>query len=68
MPNIRLMLWGVLAAILFLGYQTWLHDYEPQGGTLAAAGSGAPAAAPASTLGDTVPQASAPAPRVPDKS
>ncbi len=28
MPNIRLMLWGVLAAILFLNYQTWLHDYE----------------------------------------
>ena len=32
MPNIRLMLWGVLAAILFLNYQTWLHDYEPPAG------------------------------------
>ena len=28
MPNIRLMLWGVLAAILFLNYQTWMHDYQ----------------------------------------
>ena len=65
MPNIRLMLWGVLAAILFLGYQTWMHDYEPQGSTIAAAGSGPTAAAPASTLGDTVPQASAPAPATP---
>jgi YidC/Oxa1 family membrane protein insertase len=61
MPNIRLILWGVLAAILFLGYQTWMHDYEPQSSTVAATGSGTPAAAPASTLGDTVPQATAPA-------
>ena len=29
MPNIRLALWGVLAAILFLNYQTWMHDFEP---------------------------------------
>jgi YidC/Oxa1 family membrane protein insertase len=65
MPNIRLMLWGVLAAILFLGYQTWMHDYEPQGSTIAAVGSGAPAAPPASTLGDTVPEAAAPAPATP---
>jgi len=36
MPNIRLMLWGVLAAILFLNYQTWLHDYEPPAGAPAA--------------------------------
>ncbi len=28
MPNIRLILWGVLAALLFLNYQTWVHDYE----------------------------------------
>jgi YidC/Oxa1 family membrane protein insertase len=56
MPNIRLMLWGVLAAILFLGYQTWLHDYEPPVSASAQSGA-APAAAPANTLGDSVPQA-----------
>jgi YidC/Oxa1 family membrane protein insertase len=54
MPNIRLILWGVLAAILFLNYQTWLHDYEPPVGTVQT--SAAPAGAPASTLGDAVPQ------------
>ena len=61
MPNIRLMLWGVLAAILFISYQTWLHDYEPPVSTVTPT-SAAPAGAPASTLGDSVPQpASAPA-------
>ena len=54
MPNIRLMLWGVLAAILFLNYQTWLHDYEPPVSNVQT--SAAPAGAPASTLGDSVPQ------------
>ena len=37
MPNIRLMLWGVLAAILFLNYQTWMHDYEPPASAAAGA-------------------------------
>jgi YidC/Oxa1 family membrane protein insertase len=60
MPNIRLMLWGVLAAILFLNYQTWLHDYEPPVSTVQS--SAAPAGAPASTLGDSVPQVTAPTP------
>ena len=66
MPNIRLMLWGVLAAILFLNYQTWLHDYEPQ--VIPAAeiskstGTGPAAGAPASTLADSVPQAPSAAP------
>ena len=59
MPNIRLMLWGVLAAILFLNYQTWLHDYEPPVSAVAQP-STAPAGAPASTLGDSVPQVTAP--------
>jgi YidC/Oxa1 family membrane protein insertase len=59
MPNIRLMLWGVLAAILFLNYQTWLHDYEPPVSAVAQPGA-APAGAPASTLGDSVPQVTAP--------
>jgi YidC/Oxa1 family membrane protein insertase len=61
MPNIRLTLWGVLAAILFLNYQSWLHDYEPPVSTTAQT-SAAPASAPASTLGDSLPQ---PAPNAP---
>ncbi len=62
MPNIRLTLWGVLAAILFLNYQTWLHDYEPP--VSAPQTDAAPAVAPA-RLGDSVPEptASAPAPQ-----
>ena len=63
-PNIRLMLWGVLAAILFLNYQTWLHDYEPAVTPAAQTSTGtAPAAAtPANTLADSVPQAPSAAP------
>jgi YidC/Oxa1 family membrane protein insertase len=58
MPNIRLMLWGVLGAILFLNYQTWMHDYEPPAASPAAQSGNAPSAAPsASTLGDALPQA-----------
>ena len=72
MPNIRLMLWGVLAAILFLNYQTWMHDYAPpaipqtaQTGT----GSAPTASAPANTLADSLPQApSAAPPPVPQSS
>jgi YidC/Oxa1 family membrane protein insertase len=57
MPNIRLMLWGVLAAILFINYQTWLRDYEPPAGSAAQSAASTPSGAPASTLGDSVPQA-----------
>jgi YidC/Oxa1 family membrane protein insertase len=66
MPNIRLMLWGVLAAILFLLYQTWMHDYEPPAGSAQSTASSTPSAAASSALGDSVPQAasSAPAPAV----
>ena len=56
MPNIRLVLWGVLAALLFLNYQTWVHDYETASSaaqTEATQSSGAPANA----LGESVPQA-----------
>ncbi len=62
MPNIRLMLWGVLAAILFLNYQTWLHDYEPPANASPAqtsTASGPAASAPANTLADALPQAPA---------
>src|SRR5258708_26020522 len=73
MPNIRIMLWGVLAAILYLNYTTWLHDYEPQvvpaaessrsgTGTGTGTGTGPAAGAPANTLADSVPQAPSAAP------
>ena len=58
--NIRLMLWGVLAAILFLNYQTWMHDYAPPAMTPTAqtgTGSAPTASAPANTLADSLPQA-----------
>jgi YidC/Oxa1 family membrane protein insertase len=59
MPNIRLMLWGVLAAILFLNYTTWMHDYAPPPVAAQSGPSTTPGAAPpANNLGDTVPQAS----------
>jgi YidC/Oxa1 family membrane protein insertase len=58
MPNIRLMLWGVLAAVLFLTYQTWLRDYEPPPGSTVQNAASTPGA-PVSTLGDSVPQAPA---------
>ncbi|HEX3912117.1 MAG TPA: membrane protein insertase YidC [Steroidobacteraceae bacterium] len=63
MPNLRLMLWGVLAAVLFLNYQTWLHDYAPAVASTTqspATGASPAASAPANagTLADTVPQAS----------
>jgi YidC/Oxa1 family membrane protein insertase len=55
MPNFRFLLWGVLAAILFLNYQTWMHDYQAP--APAAVPGGAPASAPANTLGESVPHA-----------
>ena len=68
MPNIRMILWFALAAVLFYNYETWMHDYPtaaPSSGAQAAAG----AEGRAPTLGESVPQAasaasptSAPAP------
>ncbi len=67
MPNIRIMLWVALAAILYLNYDAWMRDYgapaanAPVSTTTAAPGSASnPTPAPV-TLGDTVPQAAAPA-------
>jgi YidC/Oxa1 family membrane protein insertase len=63
MPNIRIILWGVLAAILYLNYTTWLHDYEPQvvpsaqtSTSTGAGGTGPAASAPANSLANSVPQ------------
>jgi YidC/Oxa1 family membrane protein insertase len=61
MPNIRLMLWGVLGAILFLNYTTWMHDYAPTPASAAQSGASSTspgsAAAPSNSLADSVPQA-----------
>jgi YidC/Oxa1 family membrane protein insertase len=57
MPNTRMLLWIALAAILYLNYEAWMHDY-PAGGQRDTAGqsaTGAPGSA--GTLGDSVPQA-----------
>jgi YidC/Oxa1 family membrane protein insertase len=57
MPNTRMLLWIALAAVLYLNYEAWMHDY-PAGGQRDTAGqsaTGAPGSA--GTLGDSVPQA-----------
>jgi YidC/Oxa1 family membrane protein insertase len=55
MPNTRVMLMVAFAAILYLNYEAWMHDYrEPEAG----ASHSAPAANGASNqLGDTLPKA-----------
>jgi YidC/Oxa1 family membrane protein insertase len=56
MPNTRILLWAALAAILYLNYEAWVHDYQAP--TAASAGrpaAGAPGSS--STLGDSLPQA-----------
>ena len=59
MPNIRVMLWVALAAILYLNYEAWMHDYPaatPEA-TQLAGGS-----ATSNRLGDSVPQSNTTAP------
>src|SRR6202453_902835 len=56
MPNTRVLLWCALAAILFYGYQAWMHDYPPSGARDSVQTAGG-AAGTAATLGDSVPQA-----------
>lgn len=65
MPNTRMMLWIALAAILYFNYDAWMRDY---GAPSAPASVSQPAgnqantpSAAAPTLGDTLPQAAAPA-------
>ena len=58
MPNIRITLWGIFAAILFLNYTTWMQDYTPRVIAQSGASSTAPnASPPANELGNSVPQA-----------
>ena len=59
--NLRIILWGALALLLLLNYQTWMHDYPavappPASGSAPTPG-GAPAAAPAGgDLGSRIPE------------
>ncbi|MGA2776025.1 MAG: membrane protein insertase YidC [Steroidobacteraceae bacterium] len=69
MPNIRVLLWSVLAVILFLNYEAWMRDYQPLdqpadvAAPLQAAPGSAASSAPraSSSLADSIPSA-APAP------
>ncbi len=67
MPNIRILLWVTLAAILYFNYDAWMRDYGapgasvPVGSTTVPGGTATPNSPPVATLGDTVPQAAAPA-------
>jgi YidC/Oxa1 family membrane protein insertase len=59
MGNVRWLLWGVLAALLYMNYQAWMQDYPatpaPSGSAESVGGKSA------NPLGDSVPQA-APSP------
>jgi YidC/Oxa1 family membrane protein insertase len=56
MPNTRMLLWVAFAAILYLNYEAWMHDYPPGArDTVGQSATGAPGTA--ATLGDSVPQA-----------
>jgi YidC/Oxa1 family membrane protein insertase len=57
MPNTRMLLWIALAAILYLNYEAWMHDYQAPAATSANGQSASGAPGTASTLGDSVPQA-----------
>jgi YidC/Oxa1 family membrane protein insertase len=69
MPNIRILLWVTLAAILYFNYDAWMRDYgavtAPASATVASGTGTNPNPAPAATLGDTVPLAAAPAAATP---
>jgi YidC/Oxa1 family membrane protein insertase len=57
MPNTRMLLWIALAAILYLNYEAWMHDYPASRDRDAAGQSITGAPGSASNLGDSVPQA-----------
>src|SRR5579871_3874287 len=55
-PNLRFILWGALALLLLLNYQTWLRDYPAPVATAPVAG--APSTnSPANDLGNRIPEA-----------
>ncbi len=57
MPNTRMLLWVALAAILYLNYEAWTHDYPAPGTPGAAGQSTGSAPGNAGTLADSLPQA-----------
>jgi YidC/Oxa1 family membrane protein insertase len=58
MNNPRLLLWGVLALLLFYDYTAWMRDFAPPAAAPAAAGAQHPLApaGPTAGLADRVPQ------------
>jgi YidC/Oxa1 family membrane protein insertase len=61
MPNTRVMLWVAFAAILYLNYEAWMHDYrEPAVAAAAQSTAGAPRAPNA--LADSIPKGETAAP------
>ncbi len=63
MPNIRMLLWIALAAMLYLNYDTWMRDYgapPPAASTPQAGDAPTLANKPAPTLGETLPPPVAP--------
>jgi|HubBroStandDraft_1064217.scaffolds.fasta_scaffold03485_4 YidC/Oxa1 family membrane protein insertase len=61
--NPRFYLWGALALLLLLNFETWMRDYAPPPGASAAAATSAsaPATSPANDLGNRIPEAATPA-------
>src|SRR5579863_6048153 len=55
-PNLRFILWGALALLLLLNYQTWLRDYPATVATAPAAGAPS-TTSPANDLGNRIPEA-----------
>ena len=56
MPNIRMLLWIALGIVLFINYETWMHDYPPATSGSATQTAGA-ADNHAALLGDSIPSA-----------
>ena len=54
-PNLRVLLWGALAFLLLLNYQTWLRDY-PAPASIAPDSGTSGTAAPATDLGNRIPE------------
>ncbi len=59
MPNVRIALWGLLAGILFLCYETWQRDYTPPPGVNAVAERAPDGTTNGHALGDAVPNGAA---------
>jgi len=58
MPNTRMLLWIALAAILYLNYEAWMHDYPPgTRDTVSQSATGAPGSADDLATRDAIPRA-----------